>query len=242
MDPDAGLFYKNERERMFCYNINTVCDRNGFVLGLHSSAGNVHDSNHFVPLFDQLQESFPEMRAIVADAGYITPHIAKHCFDHQVTPILPYKRPMTKKGFFRKHEYIYDEYYDGYFCPNDHELKYSTTDREGYRIYKSDPKVCKNCPDLLQCTHSKNHQKIITRHLWAGYVEEADHLRHNPSNKTLYKLRSSTIERVFADFKEKHGMRYTNYRGKEKVQTEAMLAFTCMNMKKIANWKWKGAA
>jgi hypothetical protein len=44
-----------------------------------------------------------------------------------------YKCPMTKDGFFKKYEYVYDEYYDCVLCPNDQVLKYSTTNREGYR-------------------------------------------------------------------------------------------------------------
>ena len=57
--------------------------------------------------------------------------------------------------------------------------------------------------------------------------------------KEIYKLRSQTIERVFADAKEKHGMRYTQYRGLEKVRMELNLLFACMNLKKLANWIWK---
>lgn len=242
VDPDAGLFYKNERERMFCYSMNVACDRHGFVLGMHVSAGNIHDSVNFMPIFNRIKESFPQMKAVTVDAGYVTPYIAKLCFDQGVIPVLPYKRPMTKKGFFRKHEYVYDEFYDQYICPNNEVLSFSTIDRDGYRIYRSNPSVCKDCPMLNQCTHSRNHQKVITRHVWAEYLEEANHLRHTSFNKRLYPLRSQTIERVFADFKEKHGMRYTQYRGLNRVRDEAMLAFACMNMKKIANWKWKGVA
>jgi hypothetical protein len=36
-------------------------------------------------------------------------------------------------------------------------------------------------------------------------------------------------------------MRYTHYRGKDKVRDEAMLAFACMNMKKLATWLSKAA-
>jgi transposase len=241
-DPEAGLFYKNERERMFCYSASTACDRNGFVLGLHISAGNMHDSRNFVPLYDQLKERFEKIESIVADAGYVTPHIAKYCFDHGTVPVLPYKRPMTRKGYFRKHEYAYDEYYDCYLCPRDQVLSYQRTDRDGYRMYTSDPKYCCTCPDRERCTQSRNHTKVITRHIWAAYLEEANHLRHTPSHEALYTLRSQTIERVFADYKEKHGMRYTQYRGLSKVRDEAWLAFTCMNMKKLANWSWRRVA
>ena len=227
---------------MFCYNFNTACDRHGFVLGVHVSSGNVHDSVNFVPIFEQVKSKFPNMKAAVVDAGYVTPHIAKHCFDNDVIPVFPYKRPMTRKGLFSKHEYAYDEHFDVYICPQDRILNFATIDRDGYRIYHSKPYQCKDCPDLSRCTNSSNHQKVITRHIWSEHLEEANHLRHTSYNKKLYSLRSQTIERVFADMKEKHGMRYTHYRGKTKVRDEAMLAFACMNMKKIALWKWKNVA
>ena len=48
-----------------------------------------------------------------------------------VLGVFPYKRPMTKDGFFHKYEYAYDEYYDCYVCPGNQVLKYSTTNRDG---------------------------------------------------------------------------------------------------------------
>lgn len=36
--------------------------------------------------------------------------------------------------------------------------------------------------------------------------------------------------------KEKHGMRYTQYRGLKKVRMELNLLFACMNLKKLATW------
>jgi hypothetical protein len=152
---------------------------------------------------------------------------------------MPYKRPMTKEGFMKKYEYAYDEYYDCYICPNNQTLRYVTTDRDGYRQYKSDPKVCVNCPHLSKCTASKDHTKYIFRHIWSHYVEEADHLRHTPENKAVYEKRKETIERVFADMKEKHGMRWTTLRGLQRVSAQAMLVAACMNLKKLANWLWK---
>lgn len=75
--------------------------------------------------------------------------------EHKLTPIFPYKHPMTKKGYFKKHEYAYDDYYNCYICPNNKILSYATTNRKGYIEYKSDPKDCKNCPFLSKCTNSK---------------------------------------------------------------------------------------
>ena len=141
---------------------------------------------------------------------------------------------MTKKGFFKKYEYVYDEYYDCYICPNNKILKYSTTNRDGYREYKSNSKDCKSCEHLSICTNNKNKQKLVTRHIWQNYLEEADHLRYNPYVKKVYSKRKETIERVFEDAKEKHGMRYTKLRGLSKINMEVSLIFSCMNLKKLA--------
>lgn len=177
------------------------------------------------------------MEALVADAGYKTPGICREIIKAGKLPVMPYKRPMTKDGFFKKYEYVYDEFYDCYLCPQNQVLKYSTTNREGYREYKSDPRICRECPVRTQCTLSKNHTKVINQHIWEPYLEIAEDIRYTPRGKELYKKRSETIERVFADAKERHGMRYTHYRGVRKVEHYLTLLFACMNLKKLATWK-----
>ncbi|WP_238817819.1 transposase, partial [Anoxybacillus sp. LAT_31] len=39
--------------------------------------------------------------------------------------------------------------------------------------------------------------------------------------------------------KEKHGLRWTNYRGLERNQMQAMLVCAAMNLKKLANCLWR---
>lgn len=94
---------------------------------------------------------------------------------------------------------------------------------------------------MKQCTESKNYTKLIQRHIWEAYVEEAEHLRHHEEIKLIYAKRKETIERVFADAKEKHGMRWTTLRGLKKLSIQAMLTFAAMNFKKLATWTWQGA-
>jgi transcription elongation factor Elf1 len=146
---------------------------------------------------------------------------------------------MTKKGFFKKYEYVYDEFYDCIICPENQVLSYSTTNRDGYREYKSKAYQCKDCPSRYKCTESKDFVKVVTMHVWDDYMELAEDVRHSPKGKEIYALRSQTIERIFADAKEKHFMRYTQFRGMAKVKMQVMLTFACMNLKKLAKWKKK---
>lgn len=238
-DPESGLFQKGEKERCYAYSASVACDRNNFILGVKAAPGNVHDSQVFTDIFEAVRKRFTNIKAVVVDAGYKTPGICREIIQDGKMPVMPYKRPMTKDGFFRKYEYVYDEYYDCYVCPNNQVLKYSTTNRDGYREYKSNPQICKGCDLRMQCTHSKNYTKVVTRHVWEPYIEHAEDIRHTEEGKQLYKMRSQTIERVFADAKEKHGMRYTHYRGLRKVQHYLTLLFACMNLKKLATWKRK---
>ena len=238
-DPDSGYYVKDEREKMFAYSFHTACDAKGFVLATKVTGANIHDSQVFGQLLEQVIEKVGKPTAVAVDAGYKTPANAKSLLDKEIRPVMPYTRPRTKDGFFKKYEYVYDEHYDCYICPKNQILEYRTTTREGYRQYASNPEICKTCPFLEKCTQNKDHIKFIHRHIWEHYVEEADHLRHTEINKNIYEKRKETIERVFADGKEKHGMRWTTLRGLGKLSMQAMLTFAAMNLKKMANWTWK---
>jgi len=236
-DPESGLFHKGEHEKMFAYTAHVACDKHGYILGCDVSSGNVHDSVMFDGLYLNVLAKFPEIEITALDSAYKTPWIMKQIFDSGRQASTPRKAPMTKKGFFKKYEYVYDEYYDCILCPENQILRYSTTNRDGYREYKSDPKICQSCPSRHKCTENKNFQKVVTRHVWADYMELAEDVRLSPTGKDVYQRRKETIERVFADAKEKHFMRYTYYRGLAKLRMQALLTFTCMNLKKLAKWK-----
>ena len=238
-DPESGVFHKGEHKKCFAYEAHTVCDKRGYVLETEVTAGNVHDSVAFDAVFQRLTEHYPEVQVVTADAGYKTPWICKQIFDSGRIPSLPYKRPMTKKDSLPWYEYVYDEYYDCILCPQNQVLSYATTNREGYREYKSKSYVCKSCPVRGRCTQSQQCTKTVTRHVWHDYIERAEDVRHSPLGKATYALRSQTIERVFADAKEKHAMRYTPYRGLTAVTAWVKLKFAAMNLKKLAIHKWQ---
>lgn len=170
------------------------------------------------------------------DAGYKIPSIAKGLIEKTIMPVFPYTRPKTKpkveNPYYQKN-YKYDEMNDCYICPEEKVLLYSTTNREGYRIYQSKKSLCENCPSLGRCTSSKSKVKTITRHIWQEYIDYCEWYRLTPEGKAEYKLRKETIERQFGSAKEYHGFRYTNMIGKLKMDMKAALTFACLNMKKL---------
>ena len=99
---------KDERTKQFAYSFHAAADRNGFVLGAIVTPGNTHDSHILEPLVEKVIERVGKPEAVAADAAYKTPAITSYLFENEMTPALPYTRPRTKEGFFRKHEYVVD--------------------------------------------------------------------------------------------------------------------------------------
>lgn len=117
---------------------------------------------------------------------------------------------------------------------NNQVLEYSTTNRYGYKEYKSCGKKCVNCPYLSQCTESKNHVKVVTRHLWEDYMDICEDIMHTQGNKEIYNKRKETIERLFGTAKKHHSFRYTQLVGKAKMEINVGLIFAYLNLKKLA--------
>lgn len=237
IDPEAGILYKDEKEKMVAYNTTTICDKRNYILSFETNPSNMHDSKAFYKPYKKFKETFGTKRTIymAGDAAYITTHICKTTIEDDIILCLPYKAPMTKRGYFKKYEYVYDEQNDIYICPNNCDLIPTTVNKDGYIIYKAYTSNCKRC--LFKETCTKMNAKQITRHVWEKYKETVmNEYRHDLDVKEVYKSRSQHIERIFADAKQKHGLRYTLFKGKKKVQSEIGLIFACMNLKKYASY------
>jgi transposase len=242
VDPQSGHFHKGEHEKQFAYSAQTTCDQNGFILGVHVDAGNHHDSKTFYPAFSKVHEVFGQnIRSVGIDAGYKTPHIARELIERNITPLMPYTRPKGQKDptdlRVGKQAFVYDKNADVYHCPNGAILTpRSVSKKDGMITYRSSTKDCKVCPLKDVCLSKTSSSRTITRSVWQRYMDEVEMIRKTSYQEKYYSLRKQTIERVFADAKDKHGCRYTRYRGLHKVQDYSYLLFAAMNMKKMALW------
>ena len=240
-DPDCGMFVKGEHERQFAYEAHTACEKNGFVLEVDVTAGNVHDSVAWDSVYDKVTSQFQSIKFVTMDAGYKTPWIAKKVLEDGRIPIMPYTRHHCKKDGFKPWDYKYDEINDCITCPAGNTLRHTTTNKEGKRVYRSTPKLCRNCPCRVKCGAGEKGQKIVERHIWQEYLDLVEQLRKTERGKEIYAKRKETIERVFGDAKEKHSMRYTHMRSLARVKTWVRLKYAAMNLKKLAIWSCKSS-
>lgn len=219
---------------------HTACDKRGFVLGVEVTAGNVRDSVAWDRVYDEVTSKF-DVQFVAMDAGYKTPWIAKKTLDDGKIPVLPYARYKGNKEGYRPWDYKYDPAKDVFRCPHGQELRHTTTDRDGKRIYRSTPKNCVNCPSKACCKANKKGQKVMTTHIWQEYLDIVESIRKTDLGKQIYAQRKEAIERVFADAKEKRAMRYTHHRGLAAVTRWVRLKYAAMNLKKLAQWSGRGS-
>jgi 5-methylcytosine-specific restriction endonuclease McrA len=229
------MFYKTDKERSFAYSAHTACDPNGIVLGVKVTAGNVHDIVMLKPLVEEIKNRIQTPDYVVADAGYRSAPMSHYFENTDMQFVVPYRNNNKSKGPFRKSNFIYNSESKTYTCPEGKIMKERTVSSDGNITFRCDRGVCKNCPSKNECFSKSYSSKMITRHIWADAMDKDDVFRKTPEGKLHYSGRKETIERVFADCKEQHGMRYTRLRGIEKVTQEVYLIFACMNIKKMIN-------
>ncbi len=235
-DPDSGYMIRDGKPEGFFYlDHRTVDVKYNLITDVFVTAGNVHDSKPYLERLDRQRERFDfKVEAVALDSGYLTAPICKGLDTRKIFGVIAHRRFHPTQGLFHKYEFKYDPERNVYICPQKQELRYSTTDREGYRHYVSDPKQCATCPMLEKCTRSRNKRKVITRHVWEDSKERVRLNRLSKSGKKLYRKRKETIERSFADAKELHGFRYCRLRGLRNATEQALMTATVQNMKKIA--------
>lgn len=235
-DPESGYMVREGKPEGFFYlDHRTVDGQHNLITDTHVTAANVHDSIPYLERLDRQRERFGfSVEAVGLDAGYMSASLCKGLETREIYGVIGYRRPTHRDGYLRKRDFHYDADLDGYRCPNGQLLSYRTTNREGYREYRSDPQVCRNCPVLGQCTHNAQAVKTVTRHVWEASRERIDGHRHTEEGRRIYKRRKETIERSFADAKQLHGHRYARMRGLLRTQEQCLLSAACQNMKKMA--------
>lgn len=242
-DPDSGYMVREGKPKGFFYlDHRTVDGAHAIITDSYATPANVHDSIVYLARLDRQRKRFDfDISAVGLDAGYASAGICKGLEDREITGVIGYRRPNHRKGYLYKRAYLYEAGPDAYRCPEGRLLPYGTTDRNGYRHYRSDPKICRDCPLLASCTSNEIHVKTVTRHVWQDSKDRIDSNRLTPWGKAVYKRRKETVERSFADAKQLHGHRYARLRGIDKVREQCLLAAACQNMKKIALIAWRQA-
>ena len=236
-DPDAGYMVRDGKPKGFFYlDHRTVDAAHAIITDTHTTAAKVHDSMVYLSRLDRQVERFDfdvgsgRARRRLCHAGH-----RQGLEEREIRGVTGYRNPTPPKpGMMRKSVFLYEPDADGYRCPQGQLLAYATTDRTGYRHYRSDPAICRDCPLLASCTSSAKAARpspAMSGRMLASATTPTD----SPAwGKAIYRRRKETVERSFADAKQLHGHRYARFRSRIRVACQCLLAAAAQNIKKMA--------
>ena len=236
VDPESGQLHKQGKPDGFHYSEHrTVDSKRNIVVNVHVTPANVNDVEPVPEILDEIKKRLGYLPDYMGmDAGYHNSIIARELYDRGIQPVLGYRRHTHAGEHWGKYRFHYIRERNVYICPEGQALLHKTTNRSGYREYCSDPQICKRCPRRQECLSEKASRRVVTRHVWQDYLDDATEYAKTPAGKLLYSWRKETIERSFADAKELHGMRTARMRGLANMREQAFLTAAVQNIRKIA--------
>jgi hypothetical protein len=145
--------------------------------------------------------------------------------------------PVTGKGLFAKSAFRYDAPQDAYLCPAGQllrpgEWKVEADTQLRMRHYYG-PAACKSCPLRTQCTASAAAPRKIGRYEDEALKEAMAQVLEHPQARARYARRSHIVEPVFAELKERQGLKRFHRRGLKGARLEFSLHCLAFNFKRV---------
>lgn len=241
-DPDARSM-RHRGGGMVGYNVQTAVDTEHHLIVAHEVTSSGSDRGQLVKMSNQACAVLEtEEITIVADRGYYSGEQLLECANNGIITYIP--RPLTssgtKRGFFIKQDFTYDNKNDVYICPAGQHLAKGAhrSDRQSSEIsiYRN-LTACANCHLKPRCTTQKLRR--IRRWEHEGVLDDIERrLQEKPDAMTI---RRATVEHPFGTLKAWMGYTHFLTKSREKVAAEMSLHVLAYNFKRVLNIIGMGA-
>jgi transposase len=241
-DADARLLTKKtDKGPTAGYNVQCAIDSKYKLIAACDVVNDGNDSHQLTSMALQAKENLEanELTA-AADAGYYAHQELKDCEDAGITVYVPEpdtSASVRNQGRFPREDFTYDSAANVYRCPADKELTlHGSRQQDGKKKfqYRSNPKVCADCPFQKQCLPQKSPCRTISR--WEHEeVVERHRQRMQEGGGDYMRTRAGLAEHPFGTLKVWCGWTHFLVRGFLKVRGEFHLLSTCYNFKRVLN-------
>lgn len=238
-EPEAAIQPLKSGARRPSYRPSVLSNAEKFIIGKHLSLTNEQEA--IEPMLEQYREVFgayPERLKV--DANYCKNDILKTCVALNIDLLSPSGRVVQgeweekeRKGKYRKHRFKYDEEGDIYLCPAGNKLKFVDTGKdvrgEPFRRFRC--KDCHGCSEREKCTKDKKG-RAVCRYEGDEYKEAMAIVMSDKRARSAYLYRKAEVEPIFAELRERQGLKRFRRRGESKVRLEFSLHCIAYNIKR----------
>lgn len=234
-DSDASIIARPGKGVKLCYKGHFTVDSKARVItGVVVSEGARDDGE----VLKELIERQPmEVKEICGDSKYGIADNYEYSIRKGMIPSIPrWHRPAINKreGQWDREKFRYDKEKDIYICPGGKELKKVAYWKGSKQwAYRSKPSQCKGCKFKGECLGAKTNCKSISRHIHQEILDKVEEYLKTEKAKESIRERKIYSELIFAEAKTLHGLNRARYRGKWKVNIQALLTAAVQNIKRL---------
>ena len=235
-DPDARFGHFPDGTIQPGYKQQTVVDDGSrVVLAVDVTPANVSEHDTAIAVVEQALERLEQGAEVVcADGAYASGanRAALQAREIRLVSPPPQAKTWTGEGYYTVEDFAYDEIKDQFVCPAGACLRCVSIERKrSRRLYRAGRSVCGQCPRRSECTPGKYRTVKVT-------TDHAALLRLRADSKSedfqqLYRGRAPAIEGVFAEAKQRHGLRRAWRRGLTKMRIQSLLIAAVINFKRL---------
>lgn len=248
-DPDSALGRDKFGVFRPLFNVQLMCDLDSPLVLAYDTFAATHDAGMIAPMLERTTDLVGrKVDDILADAGYVSLHDLESCSAANVKLFAPWqendhseqqgkKKASNQFTQIPKTDFNWLEQEQTFICPEGHRLEFRTTKKEQrldyeikLRTYSCPPEHCCGCPRQTECTTNPKKGRTVSRMENEELLDELRERMESPEAKTLYKLRSQTVELAYADMKEHRGLRRFRSRGLRRAKTQVGLIVLTHNI------------
>ena len=237
VDPDAQTFRKPGMTPILGHKTHFLVDggKATIITAVEARGACEPDGNAVGTLLDKHRVVVGRpARELVGDRGYGSELALQMCVERNVQPLLGVRASTNPHGGLNREAFTYVAGRDLYICPQGKELRRAGENvARRQTVYKPVRGSCRHCPIRAQCVPSATADRVITRRWDAALVEEMQRRFASHRGRALLRQRQIVSERINADAKEKHGFAKAQFRGRAKMQIQALLTAATLNLKKL---------
>jgi len=218
------------------YNAQVVSDAKNQLIVAADVVNDENDSGQLVHMIEEAVENVggaPE--ETVADSGYMSGKALSMAEELGYSVVVAIRKETGEGKKHHRAQFKYDPSRDVVVCPEAKELGFERIKdrgegREECRLYR-----CRNgdiCPHRSECSKDPGGRSISIGP-YEGAIERQKEKQQHGDKRGLLARRKVIVEPVFAQIKERMGLRRFLVRGLEAVRAEWALACTAYNLRKL---------
>ena len=238
-DPDATLVYRRGSQGGLKYKVHYSADmKSRLIMDCYTTTGAVHEGPVLPGRIDYLCDELDlDVKEVIADRGYGRGPTYRALRERKVRSYIPLHDARLGQGKLTPVTFMYHSGSDRYACPQGHFLyPYERLDQGSIKRYRITGGHCRDCPQRVGCLpeNARHRARFVYR---SPHQHEIDRVRKRQQTPTFIgKMirRKWTIEGLFAEAKQFHGLRRARYRGLHKVSIQALMTALAQNIKRVA--------